>query len=93
MTANYQGEMSSKREIMLEKRAIMVQILDVTSSARVTDEKICDRLQIYFQKRKHGGGDVDKVIYPLGNHPKEAVVVFNAISEVGKQIITANFFY
>ena len=72
---------------MWEDRAIMVNILKKPSSAQTSDEKIRDRLQIHFQRKKLGGGDVDKVKYPLQNHKSKAIVIFSIDAEIGKKIM------
>ncbi|XP_072026434.1 uncharacterized protein [Amphiura filiformis] len=72
--------MASKEssEETLEEQALLVIFNEVLPTG--SKEKICDRLQIHFQKRKLGGGDVDKVLYPLPGSSTKAIIVFSTES-------------
>lgn len=57
----------------MEKTGRLVEVLGVPDL--FPDDVTSDKLHIYFLRKKHGGGDVVKVLYPC-YHPGQAFVMF-----------------
>lgn len=61
----------------LADRAVLVtQIPNIAGDS----EELGDKLEIYFGKRKNGGGEVEQVITPFGRSKRNALVVFESSS-------------
>ena len=59
----------------------------VTDIPYLTDEvdQLTDKLEKYFGRREHGGGDIETIICPVGGSLAKAIVVFD--SAEGKLIV------
>ncbi|XP_072026041.1 uncharacterized protein [Amphiura filiformis] len=68
-----QNEEEEEEEVPKEKRAILISNLP---RLQYSPQRIRDILTIHFQKKRNGGGDVDRVLYPLGGCPRHAIVIF-----------------
>ena len=63
------------------------QALLVTSIPYLTDEvdQLTDKLEKYFGKKEHGGGDIETILCPVGGSLTKAIVVFD--SAEGKLVV------
>ncbi|XP_072026047.1 uncharacterized protein [Amphiura filiformis] len=66
-------EEEEEEEVAIEKRAILISNLP---RLQYSPQRIRYILTIHFQKKRNGGGDVDRVLYPLGGCPQHAIVIF-----------------
>lgn len=57
----------------MEKKGNMIEVLGVPDVAPA--ERTCAKLQLYFLKTRHGGGDVERVLYPC-YQPGQAFIIF-----------------
>ena len=56
------------------------QITFVTDIPFITDDtdELKDKLEVYFGQRKHGGGEVEKIVCPVAGKVSQAFVVFES---------------
>lgn len=57
----------------MERKGIGVEVLGVPSI--LPDDRIVDKLTIHFLRPRHGGGEVQRVLYP-SYLPGQALVIF-----------------
>ncbi|XP_071946686.1 uncharacterized protein [Antedon mediterranea] len=77
------NQLKEKEQFSLSNCVIVTEFVKYSSHGETSD-----KLQITLQKRKLGGGDVHKVIYPFGNSEDKALSIFDE-SEVASSLIKA----
>ena len=79
--ASNMASSSSSSSSSPSQRAILV-----TDIPYITEkpDQLKDKLELYFGKAKHGGGEITKVICPIAGSLAKAIIVFE--SEEGKLV-------
>ena len=79
---------------LLEKALLVQKLSSLQSSLQMSDDQLGDKLTILFQNRKRsGGGDVKKVVYPLSPDKDDAIIFFEDSkgNSVGSESVIKQF--